>query len=222
MPETMTFDDAGGGWQVMTKLIKRIPHSQKLINHINMVNKEKMMLGNVYDERALIQMGIKDPEIIKHYKKEYAQKMKINYARDVKRNKSKHISNSLVPEKKRLKGFVDNTSKEWKLRNLTPRVKFQPLSKITETSKSKPKEKPTGNIETFLKRNYGQILSPRYGDLLKDKYGNSSFREFSTFTRNKTQKRPLSALKMFDTNKIPHNDGSQTVLSRFTDEQLNE
>lgn len=91
MPEVMTFGDGVGGWQVMTKLIKRIPHSQKLINHINMVNKEKMMLGNVYDEQALIGMGIKDPVIIKQYKKEYAQKMKNSINKDIRRSKSSCI-----------------------------------------------------------------------------------------------------------------------------------
>jgi len=41
MPETMNFEEGEKGWKMMASLIKRVPRSQRVLNHIQQVNKEK-------------------------------------------------------------------------------------------------------------------------------------------------------------------------------------
>lgn len=47
MPETMTFDEKPQGWKMMAKWITRYPPSERVANHIEKINKEKSVFGNM-------------------------------------------------------------------------------------------------------------------------------------------------------------------------------
>jgi len=234
LPEMMTFNDQEHGWRVMTRLIHRIPHSQKLMNHISTVNDEKILIGNVYEEDQLRKMGIRDPKILEQYKKSQTKKgrrasifypqikQKCEFSYTYLYYTTTFLTSISAQVKKKRYAALDNTSQEWKLRNLSPRVRIDTIRKKAIVNESTSKSKPKGNIETFLKRNYGPVLSAKYETNFNGAQYKSQLDGFQFLSGTSNQKRPQSELKTSKPNRSAATEVSKMAVSRLSDLQMSE